>query len=347
MAKQTFTTGQVLTAAQVNSLQTNDFNQTVSAKTASYVLVAADKGTRIEFNTSGSVTCTVNTGIFDAGDTLIVQNRGAGAVTITAGTATVNTSGSLVVNQYESGTLYFVSASAALWFGSNPGDITGVTAGTGISGGGTSGTVTITNDMATTITAAGDIVIGTGSGTYDNLPIGTTGQVLTADTTVSPYKVKWATAGGGGKVLQVVSATYSTSTIVSSTTWTDTGLSATITPSSATSKVLVMCSNPLDLGADSAQADLGAGLRIMRGSTAIFGDISGSAPGASAYLYYSSSSILAFQWQPSYQYLDSPNTTSATTYKTQTAANSTSGGERVRAQGGSQVATITLLEIGA
>lgn len=74
------------------------------------------------------------------------------------------------------------------------GDITGVTAGTGISGGGTSGTVTITNDMATTITAAGDIVVGTGSGTYDNLPIGTTGQVLTADTTVSPYKVKWATA---------------------------------------------------------------------------------------------------------------------------------------------------------
>jgi hypothetical protein len=74
------------------------------------------------------------------------------------------------------------------------GDISGVTAGTGITGGGTSGTVTITNDMATTITASGDIVVGTGSGTYDNLPIGTTGQVLTADTTVSPYKVKWATA---------------------------------------------------------------------------------------------------------------------------------------------------------
>jgi len=83
------------------------------------------------------------------------------------------------------------------WVGiGNSGDITGVTAGTGITGGGTSGTVTITNDMATTITAAGDIVVGTGSGTYDNLPIGTTGQVLTADTTVSPYKVKWASAGG-------------------------------------------------------------------------------------------------------------------------------------------------------
>lgn len=81
----------------------------------------------------------------------------------------------------------------AAWIAAPIGDITGVTAGTGISGGGTSGTVTVTNSMATEITAAGDIIVGTGSGTFDNLPIGTTNQVLTADTTVSPYKVKWAT----------------------------------------------------------------------------------------------------------------------------------------------------------
>jgi len=217
MAKQTYTTGQVLTAAQMTALQANDYNWTVSAKTASYVLVAADAGTRITMSNAGATTITVNTALFTAGDTLTITNIGAGACTITAGTATVSTAGSLVLNQYDSGTLYFSSTSVAIWNGANPGDITGVTAGTGISGGGTSGTVTVTNSMATEITAAGDIIVGTGSGTFDNLPIGTTAQVLTADTTVNPYKVKWATptSGGGLTLLSTTSLTSGTTTISS------------------------------------------------------------------------------------------------------------------------------------
>lgn len=98
------------------------------------------------------------------------------------------------------------------WVGVATGDITAVTAGTGISGGGTSGAVTITNSMATEITAAGDIIVGTGSGTFDNLPIGTTGQVLTADTTVSPYKVKWATPGGGSGLTLISNTSLSAAT---------------------------------------------------------------------------------------------------------------------------------------
>ena len=73
------------------------------------------------------------------------------------------------------------------------GDISGVTAGTGISGGGTSGTVTITNSMATAIDAKGDLIAGTGADAFDRLAVGTNGQVLTADSTVATG-LKWATA---------------------------------------------------------------------------------------------------------------------------------------------------------
>ena len=107
----------------------------------------------------------------------------------------------------------------AAWVASGAtGDIEGVTAGVGISGGGTSGTVTITNSMATEITASGDIIVGTGSGTFDNLPIGTTGQILTADTTVSPYKVKWATAAGGGGWTLLTSGSLSGTSVTASFT---------------------------------------------------------------------------------------------------------------------------------
>lgn len=82
------------------------------------------------------------------------------------------------------------------WINNDQGDITGVTAGTGISGGGTSGTVTITNDMATTIDAKGDLIGGTGADTYARLAIGTNGQVLTADSTQTTG-MKWATAASG------------------------------------------------------------------------------------------------------------------------------------------------------
>ena len=117
MAKQTFTTGQVLTAAQMTSLQqTAMLGGDASVKTASYVLVAADAGTTVAMYAAGSTTITVNTGLFSAGDIVFIQNRGAGNCTVTAGTATVSTAGSLILPQNDAGILYFTSASAAIFY---------------------------------------------------------------------------------------------------------------------------------------------------------------------------------------------------------------------------------------
>lgn len=147
MAKQTFTTGQVLTAAQMTSLQqTAMLGGAANAKVASYVLVAADAGDAITMSNAGATTITVNTGLFAAGDIVTIINIGTGACTITAGTATVTTSGSLVLAQNQGGVLRFTSPSEAIFLQfATPasGDIEGVTAGTGLSGGGTSGTVTL------------------------------------------------------------------------------------------------------------------------------------------------------------------------------------------------------------
>jgi hypothetical protein len=242
----------------------------------------------------------------------------------------------------DTNSLWYYSGSAWVASGAT-GDIEGVTAGTGISGGGTSGTVTITNSMATEITAKADLIVGTGNATFDNLPVGTNGHVLTADSTVSPTGLKWAAPAGGGKVLQVVQAVDTGYiAITSSNTFSDANLSASITPSSASSKVLIIISQQIDFYNNNNTAT-GAFARLRRGSTTIWND--------SATAEWVSQMPLAGggpRQSISIVYLDSPATTSATTYKPQYKQTTNANDKTLYMQNGNGGAsTITLMEIGA
>lgn len=184
MAKQTFSTGQVLTSAQMTALQANDYNWTVNAKTASYVLVATDAGTRVTMNSGSATTITVNTGLFTAGDVLEIINLGAGVCTITAGTATVSTSATLALKQYDAGSLFFNSAGAAVFISADAADST------------------------SPLTTKGDVY--TYSTADARLAVGANDTVLTADSTAATG-LKWATPAAGTKTMTQIASGNTTS----------------------------------------------------------------------------------------------------------------------------------------
>ncbi len=190
------------------------------------------------------------------------------------------------------------------------------------------------------VDAAGDLIYATADNTVARLGIGTAGQVLTVNSgATAPI---WAAAAGGGKVLQVVQNNYNTQTVVASTSYSDTGLSVSITPSSATSKILIIISQAFSV--TRSNADNGHDLRILRGATDIF-DQSGS--DSTAYFFGNGLTAFTLVGTSSLIYLDSPNTTSATTYKTQGRVLYTTNSGSVTYQPNSAQSTITLIEVGA
>jgi hypothetical protein len=133
-----------------------------------------------------------------------------------------------------------------------------------------------------------------------------------------------------GSVLQVVQGTYSTQTSTSSTTYVTTGLAASITPSSSSSKILVTITQSIRLTPGQY-----AQLALYRGGTNI----------AEPYLGFGYIENTQTQTMThAFNYLDSPATTSSTTY---TSYFSITSGGTVTAQVDGKIGTLTLMEIAA
>jgi len=148
--------------------------------------------------------------------------------------------------------------------------------------------------------------------------------------------VNTALAGAGG-VLQVVQALTGSNTSTTSSSYVDAnGFTASITPTSTSSKILILLDASYYIQADNSTR---GGIQIVRDSTAVYTDDNAIGNGVNANVAINARAIMA--------YLDSPATTSAITYKVQIKRNQTAGTSyafQINALT-SNKSTITLMEI--
>jgi hypothetical protein len=187
--------------------------------------------------------------------------------------------------------------------------------------------IVVAGDTSGAITLAAPAIAGTNTLT---LPANT-GTVIT---TASSGQSIPSAALPAGSVLQVVNATYSVLTSNSTQTFADTGLTATITPKFATSKILILV-NQEGCRKEAGNALNRVQLLLKRDSTDILNFSYGGG-------YTAVSDVNSFGTSGC-NYLDSPATTSAITYKTQlrNGVNAAS----VSVQTDTETSTITLMEI--
>jgi hypothetical protein len=195
----------------------------------------------------------------------------------------------------------------------------------------------LVKDGATAIETLGDAI----DASLLDLKGGTTGQVLSKNSNTD-LDYTWVTPSGG-KIQQVVSATYSTATTTTSTSFVTTNLAATITPTSASSKILVLTQSEVEKGRGTTNGDSDVMV------SAIYRDGSAVWTGSSSLrlrvpVTTSSSPNVLIDTVQSLVYLDSPSTTSATTYtvyfKIDSQGNATY-------HNGNSTSSIILLEVGA
>ena len=167
--------------------------------------------------------------------------------------------------------------------------------------------------MSNPMTTTGDTIYSSSGSTPARLGIGSSGQVLS----VSGGLPAWVTPAGSG-VKQVVTATTTSGTSTSSSSYVDvTGLSATITPSSSSSKILIFISSPYcDHYVSGSSTSLTGKFQILRNATVVVGD------GYRALSNYASTASFDNNMPFSQSAVDSPASTSALTYKLQIKVNS-------------------------
>ena len=163
------------------------------------------------------------------------------------------------------------------------------------------------NSPQSLMTAAGDVLYASGANTLAKLAKGSDDEVLTLASGVP----SWAAAAGGGKIGQVVSANKTDTSAIASATFADiTGLTVDITPSATTSKVLVY----VQTGGGS-EAGYNCNYRMLRDAVVInAGDAAGDRSLGFAHFHATGTNSFGSICGV---FLDSPSTTSATTYKVQ------------------------------
>lgn len=195
--------------------------------------------------------------------------------------------------------------------------------------GGVMSSIVVSGDTSGAITIAAPAVAGTNTLT---LPANT-GTIIT---TASSGQSIPSLALPVGTVLQVVSSIYSTQTTNSTNVYADTGLTATITPKSATSKILILITHAQCYkSSDNSSNDLA--LNLCKNGSQIIEFV--------FYLGYTGTATAGY-FCSAFNYVDSPATTSATTYKTQF-LNHDNNGASVRTQAGGSPSTMVLMEIAA
>lgn len=344
-----FATGDVLTAAQVNTYlqqQTVMVFADSSARTTALSGVVAEG--MVSYLQSDDTVYVYNgsawVSIANSGDiTSVVAGNGlSGGATSGAATLTIDTA--ITVDKTTSQTLTNKTLTSPIISSiSNTGTLTLPTSTDTLVGRATTDTLTnktltspaLTTPTISTLTTNGDLVYGTGSGALSRLGIGSTGNVLTVASGIP----SWSAPAGGGKMLQVVNVTYNTSTVISSTSYTDSGLSGSITPTLNTSKILVIITQNGRLNLNTNYNYVSS--KLLRDATAIttYADnyLAGSFTGPTA-VYVGG--LNTWTW------LDSPATTSSTTYKTQYKLQHTTN-SNFTCQSDSVYSTMTLIEVGA